>query len=316
MVAVSAHDHSAGHAHDRRGTSRGRLAVAFVLAVLVLVGQLVGGLVSGSVALLADAAHVATDATGVGLALFAATMAARPASLQRTFGWQRLEVLAAAVNAAALLAVGGWVLVEAVQRLDRPGDVQSGTMLLVALAGAAANAVSLAVLSGADRTNLNVRGAYLEVVVDLLGSAAVVVAAVVIRYTGFDRADAVVAVVIAVAIVPRTLRLLREAVDVLLEATPRGVDLGDVRRHVLDTPGVLDVHDLHAWTITSGMPVLSAHVVVADDRLSRTGEVLDALSTCLVGHFDVEHCTFQLEPAGHQPHEQHCAPAPERPRAS
>jgi len=203
------------------------------------------------------------------------------------------------VNAAALLAVGAWVLFEAAARLAEPADVQTGTMLLVALAGMAANGLSLAVLAGADRTNLNVRGAYLEVLVDLLGSAAVVAAAVVIRYTGFQRADAVVAVVIAVAIVPRTLRLLREAVDVLLESTPRGVDLADVRRHILDAPGVCDVHDLHAWTITSGMPVLSAHVVVADDGIDRTGPVLDALRACLTGHFDVGHCTFQIEAEGH-----------------
>ena len=297
----------------RRSTSRTRLAVAFGIAVLVLIGQLIGGLLSGSVALLADAAHVATDATGVGLALFATTMAARPASLQRTFGWQRLEVLAAAVNAAALLAVGGWVLVEAVRRLDEPGDVQTGTMLVVAVAGMILNGVSLAVLAGADRTNLNIRGAYLEVLVDLFGSVAVVIAAIIIRTTGFDRADAIVAIAIAVAIVPRTLRLLREAVDVLLEATPRGVDLADVRQHILDTPGVLDVHDLHAWTITSGMPVLSAHIVVDERRLSRSGEVLDALGVCLAGHFDVEHCTFQLEPTGHRAHEQDaCAPPPKR----
>lgn len=300
------------HDHDHRapGSSRRRLAVALGIAVLVLVGQVVGGLLSGSVALLADAAHVATDAAGVGLALFAATMAARPATLQRTFGWQRLEVLAAAVNAALLLAVGSWVLVEALTRLRDPGEVQTGTMLVVALAGMVANGVSLWVLSGADRSNLNVRGAYLEVLVDLLGSAAVVAAALVLRYTGFEQADAVVAIGIAVAIVPRTLRLLREAVDVLLEATPRDVDLADVRQHLLDTPGVLDVHELHVWTITSGMPVLSAHVVVDGAYLDQHGRTLDELGSCLSGHFDVEHCTFQLEPAGHREHERAGCAAP------
>jgi len=179
-------------------------------------------------------------------------------------------------------------------------------MLVVAVIGMLANGVSLWVLAGADRRNLNVRGAYLEVLADLLGSAAVIVAALVIRITGYDRADSIVAILIAVAIVPRTLRLLREAVDVLLEATPRNVDLDAVRRHLLDTDGVLDVHDLHAWTITSGMPVLSAHVVVADAELSagHGGAVLDRLGTCLAGHFDVQHCTFQLESARHREHEQ------------
>lgn len=271
----------------------------------MLVLEIVGGLLSGSIALLADAAHVAGDAAGVGLALFAATMAGRPATLHRTFGWQRAEVLAAAVNAALLLAVTGWVLVEALQRLSQPSDVDPATMLVVAVIGMVANGVSLVVLSGADRDNLNVRGAYLEVLADLLGSAAVVLAAVLIAFTGLQRADAVVAVGIAIAVVPRALRLLREAVDVLLEATPKGVDLAHVRQHLLGVAGVLDVHDLHAWTITSGLPVLSAHVVVDDAVLAAgNGRVLDALSACLAGHFDVEHSTLQLEPAGHREHER------------
>lgn len=301
------HDHGRG---DGRAARRGRLAVAFGIAVGVLVLEVVGGLLSGSVALLADAAHVAGDAAGVGLALFATTMASRPPTDRRTFGWQRLEVLAAALNAALLLAVTGWVLYEAVSRLAQPARVEPGLMLVVAGIGLAANAVSLVVLSGADRDNLNIRGAYLEVLADLLGSAAVVVAAVLIATTGFDRADAVVAVLIAVAVLPRALGLLREAVDVLLEATPRGVDLLHVREHLLSAPGVRDVHDLHAWTITSGLPVLSAHVVVDDALLAQgNGRVLDRLGQCLAGHFDVEHSTLQLEPAGHADHEQlRCGP--------
>lgn len=300
--------HQPGHAHDHRATTARRLAVALALAVLVLAVQVAGGVLAGSLALLADAAHVATDAAAVALALFAARMAARPPTLQRTFGWQRLEVLAAAVNAAALLAVTGWIVLAAVRRLRDPSAVDDGQMLLVALVGLLANGVSLAVLGGGDRRSLNLRAAYLEVVADLLGSAAVVVAALVIRLTGFIRADAVVAVLIGLAIVPRTLRLLWEAVEVLLESTPRGVDLGHVRRHLLDAPGVLDVHDLHAWTITSGLPVLSAHVVVSDDVLvGGHGPMLDRLGQCLAGHFDVPHCTLQLEPAGHAQHEpQNC----------
>ena len=308
-----------GHSHDHSSTVRGggvaprrRLAIAFSIAVVVLVLEVVGGILSGSVALLADAAHVAGDAAGVGLALFAATMAARPATARRSFGWQRLEILAAAVNASLLLAVTGWILFEAVRRLNEPGNVEPVPMLVVAVIGMAANAVSLLVLAGADRNNLNVRGAYLEVLADLLGSVAVVVAAVIIATTGFDRADAVVAVLIAVAVVPRALHLLREAVDVLLEATPKGVDLDRVREHLLTAPGVLDVHDLHAWTITSGLPVLSAHVVVDESLLATRGNgpVLDRLGQCLVGHFDVEHSTLQLEPAGHADHEKlHCAPS-------
>jgi cobalt-zinc-cadmium efflux system protein len=302
--------HGHVHSHGRRGEDRKRLAFAFTVAVIVLALQVVGGIVSGSVALLADAAHVAGDAAGVGVALFASAVASRPATIRRTFGWQRAEVLAAAVNAALLLAVTAWVLFAAVSRLREPAEVAATPMLVVAAVGAAANAVSLFVLAGADRTSLNIRGAYLEVLADLLGSVAVVLAAVVIAVTGFDRADAVVAVGIAVAVVPRALHLLRESVDVLLEATPKGVDLVHVREHLLTAPGVRDVHDLHAWTITSGMPVLSAHVVVDDAALSQgNGAVLDRLGQCLVGHFDVEHSTLQLEPVGHQDHEQlNCEP--------
>jgi cobalt-zinc-cadmium efflux system protein len=293
-----------GHDHSRAADRR-RLGIAFGIAVLVLVVEVVGGLVSGSLALLADAGHVATDAAGVGLALFASAMASRPATLDRTFGWQRLEVLAAAVNAAVLLGIGAWVVVEAVRRLVHPGEVDTGVMLVAAALGLVANAVSLSVLHGADRSSLNVRGAYVEVLADLLSSVAVVAAALVVRWTAFDRADAVVAVGIAAAIVPRTLRLLREAVDVLLEAAPRGVDLAHVREHIGAVPGVVDVQDLHAWTITSGLPVLSAHVVVADEALAEGhgGAVLDELGACLAGHFDVAHCTFQLESAEHRAHE-------------
>jgi cobalt-zinc-cadmium efflux system protein len=305
-----------GHAHSdrRRAGDRRRLAFAFAIAVVVLVLQVIGGIVSGSVALLADAAHVAGDAAGVGLALFASVMASRPPTARRTFGWQRAEVLAAAVNAALLLAVTGWVLLEAVSRLREPSDVAAAPMLVVAALGAAANAVSLLVLARADRSSLNIRGAYLEVLADLLGSVAVVLAAVVIAVTGFDRADSIVAVGIAVAVVPRALHLLRESVDVLLEATPKGVDLNHVCEHLLSEPGVRDVHDLHAWTITSGLPVLSVHVVVDDLVLAQgNGAVLDRLGQCLLGHFDVEHSTLQLEPVGHRDHELlGCEPADER----
>ena len=178
-------------------------------------------------------------------------------------------------------------------------------MLAVAVVGAVANTVGLLILRGGKDESLNLRGAYLEVLGDLLGSVAVVVAAVVIMLTGWTRADSVASLAIVVLILPRAWSLLRDVVDVLLEATPRGVDLDDVREHIREVPGVVDVHDLHAWTITSGVPVLSAHVVVDDACIAegRSGEVLDRLGECLGGHFDVEHCTFQLEPVGHAEHE-------------
>jgi cobalt-zinc-cadmium efflux system protein len=178
-------------------------------------------------------------------------------------------------------------------------------MLVVAAAGAAANGVSLLVLRGGQRTSLNVRGAYLEVLGDLLGSVAVLIAGVIVATTGFVRADLLASVTIGLMILPRAWHLLRDVLDVLLEATPRGVDLGHVRDHIAAVRGVVNVHDLHAWTITSGVPVVSAHVVIDDDCVAqgRAGEVLDRLGECLGGHFDVAHCTFQLEPVGHQAHE-------------
>jgi cobalt-zinc-cadmium efflux system protein len=289
------HDYSAAGAH------RGRLAAVFALTVAVLVVELVGAALSGSLALLADAGHVLTDGAGIGLALLAIRFAARPATPQRTFGYYRLEILAAVINAVLLFGVAGFVLVQAWRRLFEPPEVASGLMLAVAAAGLVANAVSIWLLRGGQHHSLNLRGAYLEVWGDLLGSVAVLAAAAVIAVTGFQAADPIASALIAVLILPRTWRLLREAVDVLLEAAPKGVDLAEVRRHLVETPGVTDVHDLHAWTITSGLPVLSVHVVL--ERDADAGKVLDGLGACLAGHFDIEHSTFQLEQPEHRGHE-------------
>jgi len=279
--------------------------VALTITLVVLVVELVGAALSGSLALLADAGHMLTDAAAIGLALLAATLAARPATPQRTFGYERAEILAATLNAVLLLGVAGFVLVEAVRRWVDPAEVEAGPMLVFALVGLVANAASLAVLRGGQAESLNMRGAYLEVLGDLLGSVAVIVAAGVILASGYTRADAIASVVIALLILPRTWLLLRDAVDVLLEATPRNVNLREVREHIRRVDGVVDVHDLHAWTITSGMPVLSAHVVVSDDALAERGggRILDELCACLGDHFDVAHCTFQLEPVTHRDHE-------------
>jgi len=300
------HDHASGHGHGTASAAhRRRLALVLALTVAVLVLEVVGALVSGSLALLADAGHMATDALGIGLALGAVTLAQRPAAGRRTFGWQRIEVLAAGLNGLLLLAVGGYVVVEAVRRIGDPPDIDPGWMLGVAAIGLVANVVSLAVLHAGQRESLNTRGAYLEVLGDALGSVAVIVAGVLIATTGWTAADVVASLAIGALVVPRAWSLLREALDVLLEAAPRGVDLAQVREHVLSVDGVLDVHDLHAWTITSGLPVLSAHVVVRDDVLAdgHGGRVLDALGSCLGDHFDLAHCTFQLESPGHRGHE-------------
>ena len=243
---------------------------------------------------------------GIALALAAVTLAQRPARGRRTFGWQRVEILAAVANGFLLLAVAGYVLVEAIRRIGDPPEIGSGLMLVVASVGLVVNLGSLAVLHRGRDASLNIRGAYLEVLADALGSVAVIVAAVVIATTGLDagRHRRLGGHRLPGACrAPGTCSARR--FDVLLEAAPRGVDLADVRAHILGVDGVLDVHDLHAWTITSGLPVLSAHVVVTDEALAagHGGRVLDALCACLGEHFDLEHCTFQLEAAAHAGHE-------------
>ncbi|WP_454049914.1 cation diffusion facilitator family transporter [Cellulomonas sp. Marseille-Q8402] len=290
------------HGHDHGVTAaqahRGRLVAVLAITLTVMVGEVVGGLLSGSVALVADAGHMLTDAAGVTLALVATSLAGRPATARRTFGWQRAEILAALANALVLVVVAVAAVVGGVRRVADPGEVEAGLMLGVAVVGLVANGVGLALLRPGQQESLNVRGAYLEVLGDLLGSVAVIAAAVVVLTTGFAAADGLASVVIGLLIAPRAWSLLRDVGIVLLEATPAGVDLDAVRAHICGVPGVLGVHDLHAWTITSGVPVLSAHVEVPADVLARgeSGRVLGDLRRCLSGHFDVEHCTFQLEP--------------------
>jgi cobalt-zinc-cadmium efflux system protein len=285
------HVHSAAAAH---GT---RLVVVFFITLSILLIEVVGGLLSNSLALLADAGHVFTDVFGIGFALAAIWFAGRPATSDRTFGFLRLEILAAVGNALLLFGVAAFVLYEGWRRLAEPPEVTSGLMLAVALVGLVANGVSLYLLRDAEGQSLNMRGAYLEVMGDLAGSVAVVVAALIIALTGWTVADTVASAVIGLLIIPRTWSLLREALDVLLEATPKGINLDVVRTHILEAPGVTGVHDLHAWTITSGMNVVSAHVVMDDD--AKTGDILDHLGMCLSDDFDIKHSTFQLETSEH-----------------
>ena len=303
------HSHAGTHAAEhglvvQTASAFHRRRLALVIAVtLTIVGvQVVGSLLSGSLSLLADAAHMLTDAAGVAIALGASYLAALPASAARSFGYLRVEVLAALVNGLILCVVSIVVLVEALRRIGEPADVEPGIMLIAAVIGAIANLVSMLMLRSGQRQNLNVRGAYLEVLGDLLGSVAVIVAALVIWGTGWLWADQVASIVIAVLILPRAFSLLREVVEVLLEATPRGIDTEQIRTHLCAIPGVVEVHDLHAWTITSGVPALSAHVTVADDAWNERGvhEVLDESKACLREHFGVDHSTLQVEPGGHR----------------
>jgi cobalt-zinc-cadmium efflux system protein len=296
------HDH-AEHAHGNRR----RLASALVIVVLVLMVELLGAWLSGSLALLADAGHMTSDAIGLVVALVASMIAARPATDRHTFGFRRVEVLGALVNGALLTVVAITVAVEAITRLITPhqAHVNGLPLLIVAAVGLAANLVGFAILRGGDRESLNMRGAHLEVLGDLIGSVAALVAGVVILTTGFGPADAIASLLIAVLIVPRAVSLLRDVVHVLTESVPRDTDVEQIRTHLLQTPGVVDVHDVHVWAITSGDAVFTAHVEVAASvfESGEADEMLDRLGECLKGHFDVEHSTFQLEPAGHAAHE-------------
>jgi len=305
---MSGHDHH--HGVDAMADHRARLMTVLAVTATVLVVEVVGAVVSGSLALLADAGHMLTDVAGLTLAWVASVLARRPATLARTWGFRRAEVLAAAGQAAVLLAVGGFVLLEGVRRLVEPPEVASGAMVIFGTVGLVGNTIGIAVLVGARSENLNMRAAFLEVVNDALGSLAVLLAAAVIAVTGWSRADAVASLVIGVLIIPRTLKLLRESVDVLLESTPKGLELGEVREHLLEVAHVRAVHDLHASQVATGLPVLTAHVVV-DDACFHDGHLpsmLDQLQHCLAGHFDVEHSTIQFEAGSHAAHEPSAHP--------
>ena len=287
-----------GAAAARAGARhRGRLRAALALLAAFMLIEAVTALLTDSLALLSDAAHLLTDVLGIGMALAAIYAADRArASAQRTFGLYRLEVLAALANAALLLAVAGYVVFEAIQRFAHPAAIDSGPMLVVAAAGLIANIIAFALLRPGARESVNVRGAYLEVVGDLLGSLGVLAAAAVIQLTGWTYADPIIAVAVALFIVPRTLALGRVAVRVLVQAAPEHLDVNAVRGTLGAVPGVTDVHDLHVWTLTSGMDVASAHLSV--DSASDLDSVLANAREALRGSYQIDHATLQVERAG------------------
>ncbi len=287
---------------------RRRLGVAFGITVSVLVAQLAGAWVTGSHALLVDAGHVLVDAGGLLLALTAAGLVLRPATPQHTWGFRRAEILAAGAQATLLLAVAAYAVGEGVRRLAAPPEVPGTELLIFGVVGLVGNIASALILGRHRDLTLNLRAAFLEVVMDALGSVAVVVSAVLIATVGWTRADPLAGILIAALIIPRAVVILRDAGSVLLESTPPGLDLDDVRRHILALPHVMGVHDLHASLIATGLPVLSAHVVL-DDACFTDGhapQVLDQLQDCVAEHFAVSvvHSTFQIEPAGHAAHER------------
>jgi cobalt-zinc-cadmium efflux system protein len=304
MTSTTPAPHS--HAHDPgAGSDRRYLLIALVLLAAFMVAEVITALLSGSLALLSDAGHMLSDVGAIGGALWAIALAARPPSGKWTYGWKRAEILSAAANGITLLVVAGVVTAEAISRLIHPPAVDGGPVIVVALAGIAVNVAASWVLARANRSSLNVEGAFRHVLTDLYGFIGTVIAGIVIITTGFTRADAIASLIVAALMVKAAWELLRDSGLVLLEAAPEGMDLEHVRAHLAGVPHVLGVHDLHAWTVTSGLPVLSTHVVIEDScfRDGHAPRLLDQLQACLTGHFDVEHSTFQLETAAHAGHE-------------
>ncbi len=295
-----AHTHGAVADGDARP-----LAAAMTLIAAFMVGEVVAAAVSGSLALFADAGHMLTDVGALAGTIWAARLAARPPGGIWTFGLKRAEILSAALNGVALVVVGGIITVEAVRRLVHPPGVEGAVVLAVALAGAAVNVVATAVLSRANRARLNVQGAFAHILTDLYAFAGTAAAGLVIVLTGWRRADAVASLLVAALMARAAWSLLGQAGRILLQAAPDNVALEQVRAHLAGVDHVLDVHDLHAWTLTSDLPTLSAHVVVEDHCFAsgHAPQILDTLQACLGAHFDVEHSTFQLEPASHAAHE-------------
>ena len=294
---------SHGHAHGSpggRASARyaGRLRTAFVLAAAFLVVEAVTAFLAGSLALLSDAAHLLTDAVGIGMALAAIRLADRAGGdRSRTFGLYRLEILAALANAMLLFVVTGYVVVEAILRIGSETTVEAGPMLAVAVLGLVVNVVSALLLRRGAGESLNVEGAYLDVVADSAASLGVIAAAAVIALTGWDPIDAIVAVAIGVWIVPRAWRLAGSALRILIQAAPPGFDVGRLQTDLAAVPGVVDVHDLHVWTLTSDMDVASAHLMVAVG--TDPHGVLDQARDVLREHYDIAHATLQVEPDDH-----------------
>jgi cobalt-zinc-cadmium efflux system protein len=292
MGRPGTHGHAHRHEPDRRRDARA-LAAVLTLTALFAVAEVAGGLVAGSLALLADAAHMLSDVASLALALGAIWLARRPAPARLSFGYRRAEILAALANGVALVAVAIWIIVEASGRLSSPPDVDGAVTLAIGLGGLVVNAVGATILWRSSSLSLNVRAATLHVFADLLGSAGVVVAAVLVLTMGWLRADPVIAIAIGALVLGSSWRVLREAVAVLLEGTPEGIDAQAVGRRMAAMPGVREVHDLHIWTITAGFPALSAHVLVGPDedchaRRRELSQMLDA-------EFGLDHTTLQVE---------------------
>ena len=286
-----------GLGHDHVGSGHRRaLGLALAVTASFTVVEIVGGVLSGSLAVLADAVHMLSDNVSIALALVAVWLAAKPATPERTFGYKRAEVLAALANGITLVALAIWIFVEAIRRLENPADVLGGWMLVIAIIGIGVNLAAAAILYRVREESLNVESAFRHVIADLLGSIGIAVAAVVILTTGWLQADALVSILIGVLILASSWSILRDATTILLEAAPKGIETRAVGERLAGAPGVVEVHDLHIWTITSGFPALSAHVLVGrgEDCHLRRRE----LERLLGDEFGIEHTTLQVDHAG------------------
>jgi cobalt-zinc-cadmium efflux system protein len=307
VVGVAKGSDRERHPHDQTSDGDSRfLLIALGLIVTFLVAEVVAAVLGGSLALFADAGHMLTDVGALGASAWAVRLARRPAEGRWTFGLKRAEILSAAVNGVTLVAIAVLIAVEAIQRLVHPLHVDGGLVLVVALVGAVVNVAVVAVLSKADRRGLNIRGAYLHILTDLFAFIATAVAGLVIVLAHVERADPIASLFVVLLMLKTAWGLLRDAGKVLLQGSPDDLDLAHVRTHLSEVDHVLNVHDLHAWTVTSGLTTLSAHVVVEDHCFDsgHTPQILDALQACLIEHFAIEHATFQLEPATHVAHEE------------
>lgn len=308
MGAGHAHDHGVDPEHAAQAPDfRRRLAIAFALVLGIVIAQGVGAWVTGSLAILVDMVHSLTDSAGLLVALVAATLMVRPPNSKRTWGFRRIEVIAALAQAALLVGVSGYALVEAVHRWENPPQVAAQELLVFGVVGLVLNLAAMLVLSAGRAANFNMRAAFLEVLMDALGTLAVIASAILMMTTGYARADTIAALLIALLIIPRAALLIRETVAVLMEFTPKGLDLDEVRGHILALDHVKEVHDLHASTVATGLPILSAHVVVESGCFEdgHAPRILDDLQRCVAEHFEVavHHATFQLEPEHHRDHE-------------
>ena len=292
-----------GLGHTPAGKNKRRLAIVLALTTSYLVAEVVGGLLTRSLALLADAGHMLTDVAGLGLALMAIKFAERPATLERTYGFYRVEILAALTNAVVLIGISFYILYEAYQRFRNPPEVQSGAMLAVAAVGLVVNIVGIYLLRSASKESLNMKGAYFEVMSDMLTSIGVIVAALIMLTTGWYYADPLISAGIGLFILPRTWLLLRDAVGVLLEGTPKEINLASLREAIGNVSGVEDVHDLHVWSLTSGVNAMSAHAVISHHRLH--DEVLEAIQKKVTSEFKIAHATVQVECQGYAAKETH-----------